>query len=315
MSRSAGEHQSLNGTGSIEQFRAIAELHGDIAWIIDCASCLPIYLSPGAAALTGYDLDDILAHFRAGQEKGPLALLCSGLPERLRRFAAGDATRKRMLRRFDLTLPDGRIVPVEVASTILLDAQGGAQSVVGTIRDVSAAREQAERQRKFTSMLNHEFRTPLSTIDGAIQRLESTASAVDESTRLRYRKIQTAVDRLIGMMDEYLSPERMAEAGASRPADAASPAALLEEAAALARAAGRSVSVELGAIPATLRCQPSGLRLALKVCAPTAARSCSCATAAAACRKTSWPPSSASACAAVTPSDRDRDWVCIWPAP
>jgi PAS domain S-box-containing protein len=265
MSRSAGEHQSLNGTGSIEQFRAIAELHGDIAWIIDCASCLPIYLSPGAAALTGYDLDDILAHFRAGQEKGPLALLCSGLPERLRRFAAGDATRKRMLRRFDLTLPDGRIVPVEVASTILLDAQGGAQSVVGTIRDVSAAREQAERQRKFTSMLNHEFRTPLSTIDGAIQRLESTASAVDESTRLRYRKIQTAVDRLIGMMDEYLSPERMAEAGASRPADAASPAALLEEAAALARAAGRSVSVELGAIPATLRCQPSGLRLALKV--------------------------------------------------
>ncbi|UUZ57081.1 hypothetical protein LP419_20730 [Massilia sp. H-1] len=65
MSRSAGERQSLNGTGSIEQFRAIAELHGDIAWIVDCATCLPIYLSPGAAALTGYDLDDILAHFQA----------------------------------------------------------------------------------------------------------------------------------------------------------------------------------------------------------------------------------------------------------
>ncbi|UUZ51612.1 hypothetical protein LP420_21245 [Massilia sp. B-10] len=51
-------------------------------------------------------------------------------------------------------------MPVEVVSTILLDDSGVAHSVVGTIRDVSAAREQAERQRKFTSMLNHEFRTP-----------------------------------------------------------------------------------------------------------------------------------------------------------
>ena len=265
MSHSAGEHPSLNGSGSVEQFRAIAELHGDIAWIVDCATCLPVYLSPGAAALSGYDLDDILAHFHAAQPKGPLALLCAGLPERLRRFAEGDNTRRRMVRSFELALADGRSVPVEVTSTILVDAAGRPSSVVGTIRDVSGAREQAERQRKFTSMLNHEFRTPLSTIDGAIQRLESNAHAVDEPTRARYRKIQTAVDRLIGMMDDYLSPERMAAAGATRPADAASPAALLEEAAELARAAGRGARVELGELPATLRCQPSGLRLALKV--------------------------------------------------
>jgi len=265
MTRSAAPPPSLHGTGSIAQFRAIAELHGDICWIIDCASGLPVYLSPGAAALSGYDLDDILAHFHDGSHQGALALLCAGLPERLRRFAAGDLTRQRMVRHFDLALPDGRSVPVEVASVILLDEHGAPASVVGTIRDVSAAREQAERQRKFTSMLNHEFRTPLSTIDGAVQRLESTSTAVDEPTRQRYRKIQAAVDRLIGMMDEYLSPERMAEAGSTRPADSASPAALLEEAAGLARAAGRSVQLELGELPATLRCQPSGLRLALKV--------------------------------------------------
>jgi hypothetical protein len=64
-------------------------------------------------------------------------------------------------------------------------------------------------------MLSHEFRTPLATIDGAIQRLVSTSGDHDEATRKRYVKIQTAVDRLLAMMDEYLSPERMAASAAS----------------------------------------------------------------------------------------------------
>ncbi|HEY0062619.1 MAG TPA: PAS domain-containing sensor histidine kinase [Telluria sp.] len=265
MNRSAAELGSPSAPGSADQFRAIAEMHGDIVWIVDCISGLPTYLSPSAAALSGYDLDDILAQFSAGNSSGPLASVCAGLPDRLRRFAAGDSSRQRVVRSFELSLADGRSLPVEVTSTILVNAQGAATAIVGTVRDVSAAREQAVRQRKFTSMLNHEFRTPLSTIDGAIQRLESTAGGVDEPTRQRYRKIQTAVDRLIGMMDEYLSPERMAEAGASKPADSASPATLLEEAAAMVRTAGRSVNLEIGHLPDSLRCQPSGLRLALKV--------------------------------------------------
>ncbi len=255
----------MSSLATAEHFRAIAELHGDVVWIIDCISGLPMYLSPSAAAASGYDLDDLLAYFTGARSEGPLAPVCGGLLERLRRFAAGDRSRQRLLRTFELSLADGRVLPIEVASTILVDERGDATALVGTVRDVSALREQAERQRKFTSMLNHEFRTPLSTIDGAIQRLESGAANVDEPTRQRYRKIQAAVDRLIGMMDDYLSPERMAAAGAVKPAEAASPAALLEEAAAMVRAAGRSVQLEVGELPASLRCQPSGLRLALKV--------------------------------------------------
>jgi PAS domain S-box-containing protein len=248
-----------------EQFRAIAEIHGDVVWIIDCVSGLPVYLSPSAAALAGYDLDDVLPYFKDSKSNGPLAALCAGLPERLRRFAGGDRSRQRVVRTFEQPLADGRVLPIEVTSTILTDDRGAASSVVGTVRDISAQREAAERQRKFTSMINHEFRTPLSTIDGAIQRLEATGASADEPTRQRYRKIQAAVDRLIGMMDDYLSPERMAAAGASKPLDAADPAALLEEAAVLLRTAGREVTIELGELPARLRCQPSGLRLALKV--------------------------------------------------
>lgn len=269
MDRSARVTAQLNGARSnidlAAQFQAIAELHGDVAFVIDCASALPVYVSPSVMAMLGYDMADIVEHFQQSQSTGPLAALCGGLAARLQRFAFGDQSRRRLVRCFDQAHADGRIVPVEVTSTILTDGQGAAATLVGTVRDVSERRQIAERQRKFTSMLNHEFRTPLSTIDGAIQRLEVTGASADEATRQRYRKIGAAVDRLIGMMDDYLSPERMAEVGAARPLDAASPAELLQEAAALAKAAGRDTMVDLGELPHQLRCQPGGLRLALKV--------------------------------------------------
>ena len=247
-----------------DQFRAIAELHGDVAWIVDCATGALTYVSPSVVSLLGVDMADLVEQLEANSD-GPLAALCAGLPARLQRFAFGDQTRKRLVRTFELTHADGRMVPVEVTSAILTDASGAATSLVGTVRDISERRQIAAQQRKFTSMLNHEFRTPLSTIDGAIQRLEVTGASADEATRARYRKIGAAVDRLIGMMDEYLSPERMAEVGAARPADSAAPAQLLHEAAELARAAGRDIIVDVGDVPEQVRCQPSGLRLALKV--------------------------------------------------
>ncbi|MFL6659146.1 MAG: ATP-binding protein [Massilia sp.] len=246
-------------------FRALAELDGNVAWVVDCATGMPTYISASVLALLGYDVADFVAQFEAGNPPGPLAALCAGLSERLRRYAAGDTTRQRLVRCFEQRHRDGRLIPIEVVSLIVVGADGRAATVAGSIRDVSERREQGERQRRFTSMLNHEFRTPLSTIDGAIQRLEVTGVNADEPTRQRYRKIQLAVDRLIGMMDEHLSPERMAAAGALRAADAAAPRELLEEAAALIRAAGRPVELVLGPLPALLRCQPGGLRLALKV--------------------------------------------------
>ena len=248
-----------------EQFRAIAELHGDIAWTVDCASGQLTYVSPAAIALSGYELTAIRSHVETDWADGPLAAVGAGLGERLRRFAAGDLSRKRLVRSFDQRLADGRMVPIEVTSSIVTDGCGMAVALVGTVRDVTQLREKIAEQRKFTSMLNHEFRTPLSTIDGAIQRLEVTGAGADDATKMRYRKIQAAVDRLIGMLDEYLSPERMEDASAVRAADTVSPRLLLEEAAEQVRAAGREAVLELGELPGQLRCQPSGLRVAIKV--------------------------------------------------
>ena len=246
-----------------DAFRTIAELGGDLAFIVDCASGLPVYISPGVNDMLGYGVSDVHEQFASGGD-GPLRPLCAGLEERLRRFAAGDGSRLRVVREFELRRPDGREVPVEVISTLLLDGEGRAQSVVGLVRDLSARRAREREQKRFASMLNHEFRTPLSTIDGAIQRLEATGANADEATRQRYRKIAAATDRLIAMLDDYLSPERMAEVGRQRQENTVAPRLLLEELVAQARAAGRPVEFEAQALPASLRADPAGRRLVLK---------------------------------------------------
>jgi two-component system, OmpR family, sensor kinase len=254
-----------------DAFRTIAELGGDLAFIVECANSQLIYISPNVNEMLGYGVSDVHDQFATNRE-GPLAPLCAGLQERLRRFAAGDGSRLRVVREFDLLRPDGREVPVEVISTLLLDQAGRAQALAGIVRDLSARRAREREQKRFASMLNHEFRTPLSTIDGAIQRLEATSAGADEATRQRYRKIANATDRLIAMLDDYLSPERMAELGRQRQANTVAPRLLLEELVAQARVAGRPVQLQADELPALLRGEPAGLRLALKILLDNALR-------------------------------------------
>jgi PAS domain S-box-containing protein len=246
-----------------EQYRAIAEINGDIAWSIDCDSGQPLYISPHVETLLGYSMAEVEQQF--GGDPGPLAAVCAGLAQRLQRFAAGDDTRIKLVREFDVPRRDGTPMPVEITSRLLLDSAGRAVVLVGAVRDLSDRRAREAQQRRFASMLNHEFRTPLSTIDGAIQRLEATHHPADEGTRARYRKIALATDRLIAMLDDYLSPERMTEIGSQRHDNTLSPRLVLEEGAAMAREAGRHVRVELGTLPAKIRCDPAGLRLAMKI--------------------------------------------------
>jgi PAS domain S-box-containing protein len=267
MNRSARVTRTGPATGQDlgEQFRVIAEISGDVAFSIDCASSLPRYISPSVENMLGYAPSDFHDHFSGKRTTPALQALCAGLPGRLARLAKGDRTRERVVREFDVAHRDGQTVPVEVISTLLQGDDGGALALVGVVRDLSPRRAREAEQKRFASMLNHEFRTPLSTIDGAIQRLEATNTGADEPTRQRYRKIAVAVDRLIGMLDEYLSPERMAAIGRQRQPTAIAPRQLLDEGAAQARAAGRRVAVEAGELPASLRCDPEGLRLAFKI--------------------------------------------------
>lgn len=245
------------------RYKLLLEHSAEVSWMADCATLRLTWLSPAAEGQFGYTL---------ASADAVAARLLSDLAPRLAAFASGDDRLRHVVRETELAHADGRVLPVEIDSTLILDEAGAPVSVVGVVRDLSARRELAEQQKKFASMLSHEFRTPLSTIDGAVQRLEMTGAHHDEGTRKRYRKIQTAVDRMLAMLDEYLSPERMASIGRARQPDEISPAALLQSVAEQARArvgrvgqGGGRVDLRLEALPQWMRCDPAGLRLCLEI--------------------------------------------------
>lgn len=213
-------------------------------------------ISAGFVSLTGYDAA-ALNRALAGSGAPPLAALAQWLIA-----AATSAPGTPLREEFDLEDAGGRPLALDVSAVVVTE---GAPSLVGLILDLSPQRAQHLDQRRFASMLNHEFRTPLATIDGAIQRLEAGASNVEEGTRQRYRKIGAAVDRLIGMLDEYLSPDRMSALGTTRQPNTISVGELIEAGAAQLRKAGREVVLELDGQALRLRGEPQGLRLALKV--------------------------------------------------
>lgn len=238
------------------RYRLLLEHGSEISWMADCATLQLTWLSPAAERQFGYTLEtaQTLAHG-----------LLKDLQTRLARYAEGDLSRRRLLRETELAHADGHLVPVEIESTLILGADGVPVTVIGVVRDLSARRELAAQQKKFASMLSHEFRTPLSTIDGAVQRLEMTGTHHDEGTRKRYRKIQTAVDRMLVMLDEYLSPDRMASIGRERQPNEINPANLLDTAAEQARHRRHQITVQSQGLPQWIRCDPAGLRLCLEM--------------------------------------------------
>ena len=252
----------LHARAGEAQFRLLAEHGRDAAFLLDATTLELLYISPAAQGLTGHDLPAL---------REQAARLAADVPARLQRWHDGDASRLTLLREVELPHADGHLLALEIHSAIVpaAAAMGRGITVVGSVRDVSAAQAQeAERekeQKRFASMLSHEFRTPLATIDGAIQRLVSTSKDADEATRKRYVKIQTAVDRLLAMIADYLSPERMAAIGRERAADGIAPLALLQQAAATVPASHR-VQLELDEdLPARLRCDVPGMALCLKI--------------------------------------------------
>jgi len=247
------------GQPSLEQFQTMAELGGDVAFSVELPEGRLAYLSPSFADLSGHGATALQAVLD-GTGPAALAPLGAWLTEMSHGVPGVRCTRE-----FDLQHAEGRPLALEAIVTVVHSAQGQSAALVGLLCDLSERRTSLAEQKRFASMLNHEFRTPLATIDGAIQRLEATSSQADDATRQRYRKIGGAVDRLIALLDEYLSPDRMAALGRARQPNTITVRDLVETGVQQVRAAHRQALLETEELPLLLRGEPEGLRLALKV--------------------------------------------------
>lgn len=259
---------------SEERYRLIADNTGDVIWMMDADTLNFTYISPSIQRQRGYTPDEVMALHRDVARRpeppgaGAMPKLGHRLHERIRRFVNGDESQRREIKEIDQQHKDGRIIPVEVESTLLCDENNVPRTLIGVSRDISVRRQAQEEQKRFVAMISHEFRTPLATIDGAVQRLLSTTAAnTDDATRKRLVKIEKSVDRLTGLLDDYLTQERFDTAGQGLHRSQASPLSMMQDCAESARAlsADHAITVDATELPGSITCDADRLRLALRI--------------------------------------------------
>jgi diguanylate cyclase (GGDEF)-like protein/PAS domain S-box-containing protein len=129
------------------QYRLLAENSSDVVWLYDLAAHRFRYASPSVERLLGYhpaaiqrmSMADVLPPEQAQE-------LLQTLPQRVTAFVQhGDETARTVSAETLNIHRDGHHVPVEVVSTLLVDAQGEVTQVLGVTRDISA-RKKTEAQ-------------------------------------------------------------------------------------------------------------------------------------------------------------------------
>ena len=102
------------------------------------------------------------------------------------------------------------MLAVLVLGTGLALRIGKLQSERLRAREESAfATKRAEEQRSFVAMLSHEFRTPLASIDSAVQMIELSGTVEAPSALARLQRIRSTTHKMAELVELFLSADAL----------------------------------------------------------------------------------------------------------
>lgn len=121
------------------------------------------------------------------------------------------------------------------------------QTTEAIISSAATEMEHAREQQLFVSMVSHEFRTPLATIDASLQSLQRLVKDAPEDVLSRHRKIRRASEQLQGLIGNFLTEDRLKHPNVIHRMERVDIAGLLTRAA--ARVEWPDMVVEVGGLP------------------------------------------------------------------
>ncbi len=100
----------------------------------------------------------------------------------------------------------------ERTATLVAEIARREQQEIETRRALDVEVQARQQQHNFVAMVSHEFRTPLAIINTVTQQLARQLDAPREKSLQRCTNIRAATERMTGMMDEFLSADRVGTA-------------------------------------------------------------------------------------------------------
>ncbi|MDD9900049.1 MAG: ATP-binding protein [Alphaproteobacteria bacterium] len=195
---------------SEERFRGIIEHSHDIIMLLDAEGTV-IYVSPAFERQMEYEHWEVLGQELAGFIHEEDRVAVRSKLHKLTSVWASDG----MVLTYRFARKDGTWRDFETVATNLLNTET-VKAVVLNSRDMTEQirtqtalekeRELVEQQRIFISMVSHEFRTPLTIIDGNAQIIERRGESMEvDKLKERASVIRRGVTRLIGLIETILS--------------------------------------------------------------------------------------------------------------
>ena len=128
-------------------------------------------------------------------------------------------------------VPDGRSVTTLMNATPIRSSGGEVESFVVTMQDMTPLKELEQQRAEFLGMVNHELRSPLTSIKGSAATLKESGASLDPAEMdLFFDIIGQQANQMSGLITDLLDMARIDTGTLPVSPEPADPAALIEQA-------------------------------------------------------------------------------------